>query len=372
MVRPLRVVRRDEPENRIGDIDASEEAVSDEELVAQLVAGQERAIAFLYHRYAQRVYNIAVHTLDRTAAEEIVQDVMLAVWQKADTYDPTRGPFRAWVLRIAQLRIINELRRRSRRPITTTDPSQHLGHDIVDTTAQPDAVAIGALRDDSIRAALDTLPSPQRTAVQLAFLKDLTHEQTAAATATPLGTTKTRIRTGLRALRHHSALVALVSCIVVVVGATIGTGVTRTRSHTAAAQRSDRAIHMLAASDVTARRLLPPVQPRPGVAVGDSALHATYRSRPGSPTIVLTLSHFAPAPRGFHYVAWGYQEPNWRKLRTLSVKPDGTGLTIVEDPHLAATPDRLEVTLETDDGATTPSLLTVVAWPTTTKSHAAP
>src|SRR5271165_5985423 len=97
-------------------------SLTDEELMGQLAAGRQDALGPLHGRYASLVFNLAAQTLDRATAEEIVQDVFVAVWRKAGTFDPARGTFRAWVLRIAHLRVLNELRRRGRRPRVEPDP----------------------------------------------------------------------------------------------------------------------------------------------------------------------------------------------------------------------------------------------------------
>jgi RNA polymerase sigma-70 factor (ECF subfamily) len=81
-----------------------------------LAAGSEDALRPLYARYAPIVFGLAAHSLERAAAEEIVQDVFLSVWRSAHQYDPARGALRPWLLQIAHYRILNELRRRSRRP----------------------------------------------------------------------------------------------------------------------------------------------------------------------------------------------------------------------------------------------------------------
>src|SRR3989442_2843086 len=98
------------------------EQVDDEELMRQLAAGRQEALGALYARYARRVFEVAAQTLDRPAAEEIVQDVFLAVWREAASFNPERGTFRGWVLQIAHFRVLNELRRRSRRPQAEPDP----------------------------------------------------------------------------------------------------------------------------------------------------------------------------------------------------------------------------------------------------------
>src|SRR5215472_2210732 len=77
--------------------------LSDEELMLHLAAGEQEALAPLHSRYAPLIFNLAAQSLDRAAAEEIVQDVFLAIWRKAETYDPARGALRPWLLRIAHL-----------------------------------------------------------------------------------------------------------------------------------------------------------------------------------------------------------------------------------------------------------------------------
>lgn len=96
---------------------STKDARSDEELTLRLAAREPDALAPLYARYAPLVFHIASQSLDAPAAEDIEQDVFLALWGKAGTYDPRRGPFRPWLLQIAHCRVLNELRRRSRRPL---------------------------------------------------------------------------------------------------------------------------------------------------------------------------------------------------------------------------------------------------------------
>jgi len=135
--------------------------------MARLAAGDADALGPLYGRYASRIFGLAAQTLDRAAAEEIVQEVFLAVWRKADTFAPARGPFRPWAMRIAHLRVLNELRRRGRRPQLERDPDGLHLLTLPDPEPLPDEAAWTAQRRDALWRALHDLPSPQRRALEV-------------------------------------------------------------------------------------------------------------------------------------------------------------------------------------------------------------
>src|SRR5438067_10224722 len=99
-----------------------EQAPRDEELMRQVADGSEEALGLLHRRFARLIFSLAVQTLDRATAEDLVQDVFLAAWRNAGRFEPERGTFRAWVLQIAHFRLLNELRRRSRQPEIEPDP----------------------------------------------------------------------------------------------------------------------------------------------------------------------------------------------------------------------------------------------------------
>ena len=183
----------------------SPQGFSDAEHVRRLATGRHESLGRLYRRYASLIFNVAACSLDRGAAEEIVQDVFLAVWRNATVFTPERGTFRSWVLQIAHFRILNELRLRRRRPQVQPDPDGLLLASLVDGGPEPEELAWrGSLRS-VMESALQELPPSQRQAVDLAFLKDLSHEEVAAALGIPLGTVKTRIRSGLQKLRGSLA-----------------------------------------------------------------------------------------------------------------------------------------------------------------------
>ena len=174
--------------------------LTDEELMAQLAAGHEEALTPLHARYAGLVFGMIAQSLDRSAAEEITQDVFLTVWQKAHTYDPGRGAVRPWLLQIAHSRVLNELRRRGRRPRLVPDPDETQLGAVPDDAPLPDEAAWRDYRRAAIAAAVAALPPSQRQALSLAYFEDLTQQQVAAYLGLPLGTAKTRIRAGMQQL----------------------------------------------------------------------------------------------------------------------------------------------------------------------------
>ena len=175
--------------------------VPDEDLVGKLAAGRHEALDPLHERYGSLLTNLASRQLDRPSAEEIVQDVFVTVWQHAGCFDPRRGSFRPWVFQIARRRIINELRRRRSRPQLEADLDGDLLDALSDNAPEVAEQVAGDERRSVVRRALQVLPEAQREAVAMAFLEELTHQEVANALRVPLGTTKTRIRSGLLKLR---------------------------------------------------------------------------------------------------------------------------------------------------------------------------
>ena len=256
--------------------------------MSELAAGRREALGPLHGRYASLVFGLAARSLDRATAEEITQEVFLTVWQKAATFDPARGTFRAWVSHITHTRVINELRRRGRRPRATSDSDGTGSENLADSDPGPAEAVWREHRRAVVRAAVETLPPPQREALSLAFLEDLTHEQVAAFLNLPLGTAKSRIRSGLKSLRVQ--LAPLVTAGLILAGLLTFAGL-REQAHQAALRRQGRALSLVTNSEVVPRRL--------GAAPGTNpAAHGNYRGLPGFDLAVLTLSYLPPAPRG--------------------------------------------------------------------------
>jgi RNA polymerase sigma factor (sigma-70 family) len=328
--------------------------LSDEELMRELAAGHDGALGPLHSRYAGLIFGIAARSLDRPAAEEITQDVFLAVWNKANTYDPARGPVRPWILQIAHLRVLNELRRRGRRPSIVPDPDESTLGAVADDAPLPDEAAWQDFRRSAVQDAVAALPPTQREALSLAFFDDLTHEQVAAYLGLPLGTAKTRIRSGMQRLRT-TLLPVVAAATVALAGGLAALGI-RFQQQQAELQRENRALGVVANSSTTELRL----SAAPGV---PAETHVAYRTHPGADLAVMTFEHFAPAPPGAAYQAWARVGGVWKSLGVVQPDPTGYALRIVDQPEQKA-PEALQVTLEPAGGSALPTGPVVVAWPT--------
>jgi RNA polymerase sigma-70 factor (ECF subfamily) len=330
---------------------------SDAELMRQLAAGRPEAIGPLHARYASLIHGVAARSLDPSTAEEISQEVFLAVWRHAASFDPSRGAFRAWVLQITRTSVLNELRRRGRRPQVTAQANGSDGEQFPDPGPDPAESAWREHRRAIARRAVEALPSPQREALSLAFLEDMSQEQVAAFLKVPLGTTKSRIRSGLKALRGR--LAPLISAGLILVGLITFAGY-REHVHQTALGRQGRALALVTSSDVVPRRL----GPAPGI---NPQAHGNYRGRSGVDLAVLTLSYLAPAPRGYEYRAWASHGGRWTLLGRPQLNNDGRSLIIAEGRELATLPDQVLVTLEPVENralpGSAPSGPPVVSWP---------
>jgi RNA polymerase sigma-70 factor (ECF subfamily) len=167
-------------------------------LLARIREKDERAIEALYSRYSGPLYSLAyqVTGADRFA-QDVVQEVFVAVWKDAARFDPSRGAVSSWLFALARHKAIDLVRKEQnvRKHTADVDLEFHESDDDVDQEAWL------RLRRDTVRAAIQQLPEAQRTALELAFFAGLTHVEVAEKLDIPLGTAKTRIRTALLKLR---------------------------------------------------------------------------------------------------------------------------------------------------------------------------
>jgi RNA polymerase sigma-70 factor (ECF subfamily) len=176
-------------------------------LLRRVVARDPLAVAELYDRYSSLLFGILMRILgNRPDAEEVLQEVFVRVWTRADMYDERLGAPAAWLIRIGRNRAIDRLReRRSRATIVDTDAGA-LDSDAAAAVAgepTPETLAQMAEQGGTVRHALAALPPDQRALIEAAFFEGYTHSELADRFGLPLGTVKTRIRAGMMTMRER-------------------------------------------------------------------------------------------------------------------------------------------------------------------------
>jgi RNA polymerase sigma-70 factor (ECF subfamily) len=182
---------------------AAESHAVDRELMLRVRARDPEALRALYDRHANLVYGLGRRVLrDPSEAADLVQDVFLHLWRRADLFDGDRGYFAGWLVSLARNRAIDRLRARRTRERKVDEYESVLAVDPASRGPAPDESAYaGELRGAVVRA-LSTLPEAQRTALELAYFGGFSHSEIAERLETPLGTVKARIRQGMLRLRE--------------------------------------------------------------------------------------------------------------------------------------------------------------------------
>jgi RNA polymerase sigma-70 factor (ECF subfamily) len=197
--------------------------IDDAALVREVVAGSQDALAAIYDRHVDAIYATASRlTSDRQVAEEVVQETFLALWNRAELFDPGMGSLAAWLHTIARNRTVDRLRAAGRRP-NLIPLSAASGEDEQDSAALDRLVGSGTVLGGAtiglgpegelaatelrqvLRDALAELPESERTAIVLAYREELTQTEIAERLGWPLGTVKTRTRRALLRLREALA-----------------------------------------------------------------------------------------------------------------------------------------------------------------------
>jgi RNA polymerase sigma-70 factor (ECF subfamily) len=175
--------------------------ISDVELLQAIKDGDEQALASLYDRYRLILFGLILRILhSRSEAEDVLQEVFLQVWQRASSFEESRGRPFTWLVTLARSRAIDRLRSLGSRDRTANEA----GREAEVTGATRDAVddAIRSEQGETVRRALAALPDEQRSTLVLAYFEGLTQTEIAERQGAPLGTVKTRMRSGMIKLRE--------------------------------------------------------------------------------------------------------------------------------------------------------------------------
>jgi RNA polymerase sigma-70 factor (ECF subfamily) len=206
---PPREEPRDGATKTLGDLLYTDECtgLAREEMLVELVraiaAGDQRALHALYQRTHRIVFTLMVRmTGSRETAEELTVDVFHQVWRRASTFDGAGGTVIGWVMNQARSRAIDRLRFDQRKKRANPDGDHDLA---VGSEANPHEALDARDQGRRLRSALTVLTPDERVAIETAFFSELTYSEVAVRLNQPLGTVKTRIRSGLAKLRQALA-----------------------------------------------------------------------------------------------------------------------------------------------------------------------
>ena len=166
--------------------------------LTRVAAHDQSALGELYDAHSQRLFGLILRILkDRSEAEEVLQEVFVQVWTRADTYNIGLGSPAGWLIGIARNRAIDRLRANAVRVRTVEAVPEP------PPMETPESHAAAGQRQRDVQRALSALPTEQRELIEQAFFFGFTYSELAARFSLPLGTVKTRIRTGMLSLREN-------------------------------------------------------------------------------------------------------------------------------------------------------------------------
>ena len=172
------------------------------ELLIAIAKGDEKALARFYDATVGRVYGLALRIVrHREAAEEVVEDVYMQVWQQASRYDVTRGKPLTWLLTICRSRALDYLRRDDE-AIAHPEPETLIAEPYVENS-DPQDILLTLEQNSRLYGVLQNLMPVQRQLLALAFFRGMTHQEIADHTKLPLGTVKSHVRKALDNMREQ-------------------------------------------------------------------------------------------------------------------------------------------------------------------------
>ena len=193
LIKPLAEERLPGPED-----EKARKRAEDVALLARIVDRDERAVEELYARYSGPLYSLAYQvTGAERFAQDVVQEVFIALWRDASRFDPARGAVAPWLFSLARHKAIDLVRREAnvRKRTADVDLEFHEADDDVDQETWLN------FRREKVLSAIEELTPAQREALELAFFGGLTHVEVSERLGIPLGTAKTRIRSALLRMR---------------------------------------------------------------------------------------------------------------------------------------------------------------------------
>lgn len=183
-------------------METTSKEVADEALLSRIAEGDAAAFAAFYDRHSGLLFSIAAHVLrDDREAEDVLQEAMVLLWERASSYERSLGKPVSWAVTLTRNKAIDRLRALKRRQHGAAQPLDELESVLADPAASASDSAMSHESAGIVRSALVNLPGEQRQAIELAFFRGLSHGEIADQLRVPLGTIKARIRRGMLFLR---------------------------------------------------------------------------------------------------------------------------------------------------------------------------
>ena len=172
------------------------------DLIARIATSDRDALGEFYDLTSSQVFGLVLRVAgDRSAAEEITLDVYKQVWKRASDFDSAKGSPVGWLLLIARSRAIDYLRSKAGRAREREDALDAAMFEVRDASPGPEDSLVNRDRRNQVVRALNALAEPKRIAITLAFFQGLTHTEISDRLELPIGTVKTRIRSGMQQLK---------------------------------------------------------------------------------------------------------------------------------------------------------------------------
>jgi len=176
----------------------------DTALIERIRNRDRTAFMGFYDRFSPLMFSVAARVLsDRKEAEDVLQEVMLVIWNKSGEYDPRLGSLSSWSVALTRNKALDRLRARTRRLRLIEEVAVMAEDSAASSSPSANEVIHGRERAQMLRAAMNELPIEQRTAIELAFFTGLSQSDIATRLQQPLGTVKARIRRGMLRLREQ-------------------------------------------------------------------------------------------------------------------------------------------------------------------------
>ena len=173
--------------------------LTDTQILQAVAGGDEQALGQIYDRYRVILFGLLVRILSsREEAEDVLQDVFLQVWRRAGDFDENRGRPFTWLVTLARSRAIDRLRSRAARDRLATASTQDAVEEVSDAASD----AFRSEQRTLVSNALAQLPEEQKKPLMLAYFEGMTQSEIAEKLGAPLGTVKTRMRSGMNRLRE--------------------------------------------------------------------------------------------------------------------------------------------------------------------------